>query len=128
MNVKHHLTPGESQQGIVLLEALVAILIFSFGVLGIVGLQAAMIKNTADSKFRSEASHIAQQRIGQMWSDSANVANYIEAATDISPLLPAGTRTVAQPLAGGPFVITVRWQQPGQDAHNFTTTASISGG
>lgn len=119
---------GESQQGVVLLEALIAILIFSLGVLGIVGLQAAMIKNTTDAKFRSEASYIAQQRIGQMWSDPANVATYIETDTNISELLPAGKRTVAQPLAGGPFVITVKWQQPGEVEHNFTTTASISGG
>jgi type IV pilus assembly protein PilV len=119
---------GESQQGVVLLEALIAILIFSLGVLGIVGLQAAMIKNTTDAKYRSEASYIAQQRIGQMWSDPANVNTYIETDTNISELLPAGKRTVAQPLAGGPFVITVTWQQPGEGVHNFTTTASISGG
>lgn len=119
---------GESQQGVVLLEALIAILIFSLGVLGIVGLQAAMIKNTTDAKYRSEASYIAQQRIGQMWSDPANVNAYIETDTNISELLPAGKRTVTQPLAGGPFVITVTWQQPGEGVHNFTTTASISGG
>ena len=34
------------QNGIALLEALIAILIFSFGVLGIVGLQGAMVKGT----------------------------------------------------------------------------------
>jgi type IV pilus assembly protein PilV len=87
-----------------------------------------MIKSTSDAKFRSEASYIAQQRVGQMWSDPANVATYIEAATDISALIPAGTRTVAQPLPGGPYVVTVTWQQPGEAVHNFTTIASIAGG
>lgn len=118
-----------AQQGVVLLEALVAILIFSMGVLALVGLQAAMIKNTSDSKFRSEASFIAQQRIGMMWSDPANAAlgAYLEANTDISGLLPNGTRSVIQPIVGQ-FVVTVTWQQPGQPQHNFTTTASIAGG
>ena len=35
------------QKGIVLLEALIAILIFSFGILAIAGLQGAMVKNTS---------------------------------------------------------------------------------
>jgi type IV pilus assembly protein PilV len=116
-----------AQQGVVLLEALVAILIFSMGVLALVGLQAAMIKNTSDSKYRSEASFIAQQRIGMIWSDPDNALTYLEAGTDISTVLPSGTRTVTQPAAGQ-FVVTVTWQQPGQPLHNFTTTASIAGG
>lgn len=118
-----------AQQGVVLLEALVAILLFSMGVLALVGLQTAMIKNTSDSKYRSEASFIAQQRIGMMWSDPDNVVAYVENATDISSMLPGGTRTVTQPTPGQPeFVVTVTWTQPGQPQHNFTTTATISGG
>ena len=115
------------QQGVVLLEALVAILIFSMGVLALVGLQAAMIKNTSDSKYRSEASFIAQQRIGMIWSDPDNAVAYVEADTDISDRLPSGTRTVTEPTPGQ-FMVTVTWQQPGQPQHNFTTTATIAGG
>ena len=128
------------QQGVVLLEALIAILIFSLGVLGIVGLQAAMIKSTSDAKYRSDASYIAQQRIGMMWADPVNVVTYLEANTDISASLPGGLRTVTQPVAGQ-FVVRVGWTAPGEvpaaaaiapcfmlTAHCFTTTASISGG
>ena len=112
-----------------MLEALVAVLIFSMGVLALVGLQAAMIKNTSDSKFRSEASFIAQQRIGMMWADPVNTAlgTYLEANTDISGLLPNGTRTTVEPIVGQ-FVVVVTWQQPGQPQHYFTTSASIAGG
>jgi type IV pilus assembly protein PilV len=88
-----------------------------------------MIRNTSDSKFRADAAYIAQQRIGLMWSDPVNVLNFLEPApgTDISNLLPNGTRTVEQPIAGQ-FVVTIRWQQPGEAQHNFTTTATIAGG
>ena len=122
-------SPKSAQQGVVLLEALIAILLFSMGVLAVVGLQAAMIKNTADSKYRADASYIAQQRLGLMWSDPGNLAAYLENNTDISTLLPAGTRTVTQPVAGQ-FTVTVTWKQPGgdQSQHNFTTTARITGG
>ena len=116
-----------AQQGVVLIEAMIAILIFSMGVLAIVGLQAAMVKNTADSKYRADASYIAQQRIGTMWSDPGNLVTYLEVNTDISTLLPGGTRTVTQPVAGQ-FVVTVTWRQPGESQHNFTTTARIVGG
>jgi type IV pilus assembly protein PilV len=96
-------------------------------VLAVVGLQAAMIKNTTDSKFRGDASYIAQQRIGQIWSDPSNAASYIETNTDISTLLPNGTRTVTSPAANQ-YTVTITWQSPGEAQHNFTTTASIAGG
>jgi len=115
-----------AQQGVVLLEALIAVLLFSMGVLALVGLQAAMIKNTSDSKYRAEASFIAQQRIGMIWADPANALTYLETNTDISSLLPSGTRTVTQPAAGQ-YVVTVTWRQPGQPQHNFTTVATIAG-
>ena len=129
------LLPGSAQQGAVLLEAMIAILIFSMGVLAIVGLQAAMIKNTADSKYRADASNIAQERIGQMWSDPPDLNNlpiypYLEVNTDISTRLPGGTRSVTLPVAGQPtFTVTVKWQQPGggEALHTFTTTAQITG-
>ncbi|MBI5438475.1 MAG: hypothetical protein HY936_05950 [Nitrosomonadales bacterium] len=70
-----------AQQGLVLLEAMIAILIFSMGILAIVGLQAAMIKNTADSKSRVEASYIAKQRIGLMWSDPNNLRPFLNRLT-----------------------------------------------
>ena len=121
-------SPGSAQRGVVLLEALIAILIFSVGVLAIVGLQVTMITNTAESKARADASYIAQQRLGQMWSDPTNLGKYLEAKTDISALLPSGTRTVTQPVPGQ-VTVTVTWQQPGDNAqHNFTTTAYITGG
>jgi type IV pilus assembly protein PilV len=130
------------QQGVVLLEALISAVIFSMGILALVGLQAAMLQNTTSSKFRADASYIAQQRIGQMWSDPANAATYVETNTSISNLLPGGLRTVSQAAAGSTqFRINIGWTAPGETAltvatspcamavaHCFTTTANIAGG
>jgi len=118
-----------TQQGVVLIEVLVAILVFSVGVLAIVGLQATMIKSTADAKYRADASYIAQSRLGQLWADPANAASYVESNTDISALLPSGRRTVTQ-VAPGQFTVVVTWTQPGpnQQTHNFTTSARVTGG
>lgn len=112
-----------SQQGVVILEALIAILIFSFGVLGIVGMQANMVKNTSDSKYRSDAGYIAQQRIGLMWADPSTQPADGATASSVVGSLPNGNVMVSR--AGSQFVVSVTWQQPGEDLHTFRTTASI---
>jgi type IV pilus assembly protein PilV len=126
----HRSAPKSTQEGVLLIEAMIAILIFSIGILAIVGLQATMVKNTADSKFRSDASYIAQARIGAMWTDPANLTSYVETNTDISTQLPGGKRTVAALATAGQYQVTVTWIQPGPNAttHTFTTIARISGG
>jgi type IV pilus assembly protein PilV len=58
-----------SQQGVVLLDALVAIVIFSIGILGMVSLQGAAIKLSGDAKYRSDAAMLADQVISEMWTD-----------------------------------------------------------
>src|SRR4030081_1445532 len=58
------------QSGGLLLEALIGILIFSLGVLGIVGLQARAIRFTNDAEFRAEAMYLANSLISQMWTDN----------------------------------------------------------
>jgi type IV pilus assembly protein PilV len=55
-----------THSGSALLEALIAILIFSFGVLGLVGLQAAMIAGAADAKYRTEAGFFVNRLLGEM--------------------------------------------------------------
>lgn len=109
-----------TQQGVVILEVMIAILIFSMGVLSILGLQAAMIKNTADSEFRTEASYLAQQQIGLLWAGSAQTVS--------ASGLPSGSIAITQ--SGVQYTVTVSWLQPGAasgvTAHNFTTTASIT--
>lgn len=57
----------QNQAGVMLIEALVAILIFTVGILGIVGLQAVSIKQGTDSRYRSDAAMLANQLIGTMW-------------------------------------------------------------
>ena len=55
------------QRGASLLEVLIALLIFSFGVLGIVGLQASMNIRSTEARQRAEAALLADEIIGRMW-------------------------------------------------------------
>lgn len=113
------------QKGAVLLEALIAILIFSFGILAISGLQGAMIKNTSNAKYRADASFIAQQTLGQMWANPTNLATFVVAAENISNLLPGGVRTIALPNPNQ-VQITISWQDPGDpDRHSHVVNARV---
>lgn len=113
-----------NQQGSALLEALIGILIFSMGILAIVGLQAASIKVTADAKDRTDASFFANEVIGQMWVDQDNLAGYVATNQPITGL-PNGTRTVA--VSGTEVTVTISWQPPNSAApHRYVTVAHVT--
>lgn len=120
---------SKAQQGIALLESMIAIVIFSMGILALAGLQSVMVRNTSDAKYRSEATFIAQQAIGKVWVGSGDLADSIEVNADISDLLPNGTRSVSVSPCPDPTVtVTVKWTLPGDDQeHEYITKARIEG-
>jgi type IV pilus assembly protein PilV len=126
-----------------LLEALIAMLIFMFGVLGVVGLQAAMTKAQTSSKFRADASFLAQQLIGTMWADApANLGTYADAGCGsysrcsswlarVADALPLGTASVTVATSGLPVTsadVTIRisWTPPNEQQHTYTTVSTIA--
>jgi type IV pilus assembly protein PilV len=111
-----------AQHGVVLLEGLISIAIFSLGVLALVGLQANMLQNTSSSKYRADASYLAQQKLGMMWADPANAATYAVANESMSPALPNGLRTVTQLATPGEFRVVVGWTAPGETPSVDVTT------
>ena len=116
------LKAGKYQAGAILLEALIAILIFSFGILAITGLQGAMVKNTTDSNYRAEASYVVQQQVGRMWANPANINSFL-GTTNINRL-PLGQLTVSR-TTGNRYSFLVTWTTPGEAQHNFQANASI---
>lgn len=78
------LKPRRSQSGVLLLEVLIALLIFSLGVLGLVGLQANAIKQSGQSKYRTDATLLANELVGQMWITSRSYTTLNTAFTSTS--------------------------------------------
>ena len=121
---------ARSQTGVMLLEALIGILIFSIGILALIGMQGAAIRNTTDARYRSEASFLANQVIGQMWVDRANLALYTSAGyaprddweTNVASTLPGVTGTRLPTITLGTVAlgtenevtVTIQWLQPGE--------------
>jgi type IV pilus assembly protein PilV len=116
---------ARSQAGVMLIEALIGILIFSIGILALIGMQGAAIRNTTDARYRSEASFLANQILGQMWIDRANLASYATAgyaprdtwAANVAATLPGveGTRVPTIAVAAeNEVTVTIQWLQPGE--------------
>lgn len=59
-----------NQRGIILLEGLIAILIFSLGILALVGMQATTLNHSSQTKYRLEASFLANKLIGKLWAET----------------------------------------------------------
>jgi type IV pilus assembly protein PilV len=66
---------AKEQSGVMLLEALIAILIFSLGILTVIGMQTMAVKMTGDAKYRVDATMLANQLVGQMWVSGYNAAD-----------------------------------------------------
>ncbi len=126
---------ADVQRGSFLLEALVAILIVAFGILGILGLEARALYNTDDSQYRSEAIALANSYIAQMWvaDQTTLAANFADTAGAGTPydefkkvvqarlpgasgaLVPQVTvAPVAPPAQGTQVTVIVLWNAPSQ--------------
>jgi type IV pilus assembly protein PilV len=135
--------PKRLQGGATLLEAMIGILIFSLGILALVGMQALAIKQVNDAKYRADASFYANQIIGEMWVNRTNLPTYAYAGgggppaalanwvTAVQNGLPGITAAVNQPtvaVAGTTVTVTVFWQPPAATApHRHVTIAYING-
>lgn len=127
------------QKGSVLLEGLIAILIFSMGILAIVGMQAGAIKTVSDSQYRTEASFLASRIISEVWaSNPLNLATFSSSPqfnawkTEVQNRLPSAntfppTLTLVGDTNNG-FVatVTVNWRAPGDsDSHKYVAVTEV---
>ena len=70
-----------------MIDALIAIVIFSIGILGMVTLQSAAVNMASSAKYRTDAAMLADQVVAQMWASNNATAGVL--ATQINS--PNGT-------------------------------------
>ncbi len=121
------------QRGIALIEAMIGVLIFAFGVLGLIGLQAAMTRAQTNTKFRADAANLAADLIALIQTDTiANMKQYEKAScaayprckewrTKVKSVLPSAEDPEVTVDTGTSKVdIIIRWQQ-GSDTNQYQT-------
>jgi type IV pilus assembly protein PilV len=143
---------GRKQRGVMVLEALIAILIFSLGILALMALQATAIRLSGDAKYRTDAAFLADKMIAQMWlDDPANLSGYAHMSSsgttpcnpggtngntavmnwltnDVSTSLPGvvATKQRISILAGNIVEVSLCWKMPSETVeHNYITRSLI---
>jgi type IV pilus assembly protein PilV len=119
------------QAGVALLEALVSILLFSIGVLGVVALQAKASQFSVDSEDRSRAALLANQIVSQMWaqqSTSVDTSSWQTQVSSSSSGLPSGNGSVSVDSTGL-ATVTITWKAPwrksAEQANSYVTKVII---
>lgn len=141
--------PHRNQTGYILLEVLVATVIFSLGLLGMLALYATSIKNNTDAKYRMDACFLADTLMTRMWTgdrdpevlqtdyqggSGTNGDGYTHwLDQEVSRQLPGTANSppsvsITPDLTVGKSVvrITVFWQSPGGPLHQYQTQTTIS--
>ena len=142
------------QSGVMLLEAMIAILIFSLGVLGVVGMQAMAVRASRDAQYRSEASLLVNDLVGQMWVADrtgaelvakfqgnsvpagapatpydiwcARVVATLPGASDFPPVVTVVPGEMGPPRASSKVDIAVRWKAPNETTeHRYQVSLQI---
>ena len=150
---RSRVSQAKAAAGVALLEVLVSVLIFSFGVLALVGLQTALAKEAKEAEFRTDASLLIDNLIGRMYASQRTpdalstqfatgqpgYLDWLAAAQAALPQLEAqGTTVTVTPVNGGPgsapssrIEITLAWRHraapQGATLHQLTSVAQIGG-
>ncbi len=132
----------KNKKGIFIIEAVIAILIFMIGILGIIKYQGETILATSQSQYRVTASFLADSILGDMWLKKNQLATfgtsteYDNWVTQVSQYLPGvsvdnGSTTKPEvnvtTSANGitNVIITLKWQAPGAGVSTYIVRSTI---
>jgi type IV pilus assembly protein PilV len=137
-----------TQSGASMIELLVSLLIFSFGMLGLAGLQVRSLSMSQSSLYRSQATALTDDILDRMRADKDNallgrwnttltdtassIATTPLAKSDtkdwkesVEALLPGGKASVT--MASGTVTVTLQWDDTRgrEDAQSWTTVSRL---
>jgi type IV pilus assembly protein PilV len=120
-------------RGVSLIEVLVVLVLFSFGLIGMVGLQAKAVQNSVSAEDSARAALLANDIASTMWANSTVsltstvVSDWNTRVADATARgLPNGAGTVT--VASGVAIISVTWRAPHEPSgtvHTYTTQVQM---
>lgn len=119
--------------GVSLIEVLVVIVLFSFGLIGMVGLQAKAVQNSVSAEDSARAALLANDIVSTMWTSgtvslpTATLSDWNTQVADTTARgLPNGSGTVT--VTSGVATVTVTWRAPHEPSgtvHSYTTQVQL---
>lgn len=136
------------QHGVSMIELLVAILIFAFGMLGLAGLQNRTLGFAQISLYRSQATALSDDILDRLRADRLNAkagrwntvlsnkADDISGATltesdlkewktEVERLLPGGQASVSFDASTGMVTVDIRWSERGITQEKWSTVSAL---
>ena len=133
IKIQQNYTNKKAQAGMLLIEVMIAVLIFSFGLLGLVGLQVASTQNSTNAEERTRASMLANDIVSVMW-----VTNSLNPSTDIASwktLVADSTKgglsnaTGDVTVVGNVATVTITWKSPSkkstENSNQYVTSVAM---
>lgn len=99
--------PGRRTRGFSLIEALIAVVVLSTGLLALAALQSALIRSSVDARIRSSAAAAAMSIFENLRAGSYN---NLKAMPDGSAVMATPTYVSVDPAAAGGFTVTINTQ------------------
>lgn len=138
LNTEATTTASRKQQsGSFLIEALVSVLLFMVGLIGLMGASAQAVNQLSQSKYRNDASFLSEELIGEIWVAAGTSpaapylasANYAAWQARVQSTLPGGTGTATVNVpAANMLTLVITWpdaKNPGI-THTYQTTTLIA--
>ncbi len=130
---------NNKKNGFFIIEALISILIFMVGILGILQLQVTQMQSTADAQYRAQASYMAENLMAQIIIDKANIDTFVDKTnpeymdweSGLRNILPGVNEfppeitTSVSPNGGTAVNIIVKWKAPQSESESNYELKSI---
>ena len=131
------------QRGSALIEGLLALVVFSVGLIGLLMLLSTSLVESGNARYRSEASLLASDLVARMWAGDRGAASlqsrfgdtgadeYRQWLQRVQATLPGSTTDANLPQVAidddRNVTISLRWQVPGEaDAHRLLIATRIT--
>lgn len=123
---------NSNKKGFFIIEALISILIFMIGILGILQLQVGQMQATADAQYRAQASYMAENLMSEIVIDKGNIdtfvdktnATYTDWESNLRNVLPGVNENLPEvttsisPTGGTIVTIVVKWKAPQSESES----------
>lgn len=118
--------PIAAENGFALIEVLVSLVIFSLGIVGLVGMQTRALQTSTDAQDRNIASMLANSVSSEMWAiksttlSSSSITNW---KAQVVASLPNSEGEITQNTSGTDATVSITWLSPTRQAQSTDPNA-----